>query len=548
MKKNLLQLIILLFVSLQLRGQSPAFEKVFDIFQTKCVSCHGGSNPTGGLNLQGSGASITERRTSVFNNLINVNPTNAAAVAKNYKRVYPGRADRSFLFHKINNGLEPTYALKSGEGDPMPRNNPSAITNTEKEIIRQWILFGATPTVVVPEERIRAFYDTVGRGLAAFETPPPPPAPNEGFQLKVGPFFLASQGRSGSEVEYFQKWELDLANDVEVNRIDHIISNYSHHFIIYNFNTVNDATKVNAGLRLNAFHSNINLVSAVQEKTDLKLPAKTAFKWEKNRVLDLNTHYINYSANHIYKAEAYINVYTQPVGTARQQMYAILIPNENINIPNNNQTITAERAFFAPTGRVYVWSLMGHTHKYGTSYKIFQRLANGQKGDLMYDAACPNGIPGCNSPFYDYQHIPMRYFEPLRPVNLNPGFVHQATWKNNGDKTVTFGATSDDEMMVMIAMYTLDTTGLARSRELLPLEGASVFPNPAHDRWAVSLPPSVTEAKWTLLDALGRVVMRQERLTGQRYEMLRGNLTAGLYIYRIEDVLGRVAIGKLFLE
>ena len=83
-----------------------------------------------------------------------------------------------------------------------------------------------------------------------------------------------------------------MASDLEVNRIDHIIASSSHHFIIYNYNKPSDATNIPAGLRLAANHNNINLVSAVQERLDLKLPAKTAFKWEKNRVLDLNSHYI----------------------------------------------------------------------------------------------------------------------------------------------------------------------------------------------------------------------------------------------------------------
>jgi hypothetical protein len=363
----------------------------------------------------------------------------------------------------------------------------------------------------------------------------------------MGPFFLSPLGKSGDEVEYFQKWELEMANDVEVNRIDHIISGSSHHLIIYNFNSLNDANKVGHGLRLNAYHNNINLVSAVQEKTDLRLPARTGFKWEKNRILDLNSHYINYSANHVYKAEAYINVYTQPVGTARQLMNSILIPNTNINIPNNNQTITAEQPFSLSSGRVYLWTLMGHTHKYGTGYKIFKRLSNGQKGELMYDGACPNGIPGCASPYFDYQHIPMRYFAPFKTMDLNPGLIHQATWKNSGDKTLTFGPTSDDEMMVMIAMYTLDTVGLSSNRDILkPLAGVVVAPNPVYDFIQVQLPPSVAQATFTLYDLVGRVVRRKD-VMGQQIQIETGDLQSGLYLYYIEDALKRVTTGKLML-
>ncbi|MCB0683650.1 MAG: hypothetical protein KDC32_22530, partial [Saprospiraceae bacterium] len=59
------------------------------------------------------------------------------------------------------------------------------------------------------------------------------------------------------------------------------------------------------------------------------------------------------------------------------------------------------------SGEVFLWGLMGHTHKYGKGYKVYRRTG-GQQGELLYDASCPQGIPGCVSPYFDYQHIPMR--------------------------------------------------------------------------------------------------------------------------------------------
>ncbi len=546
MKKIFFICITLWLNSSILRGQNiNAYNKVYAIFQSKCVSCHSNAQKSGGLDLEGFG---TDKPNEVFKNLVNVTPTNATAVAKGYKRVYAGRADRSFIFHKINNGFDTYYpSLSAEEGTPMPQSG-TGLTKTEKEIIRQWILYGATKTATIPENRILAYYDTIGRGLAAFETPPPAPAAGEGFQIRMGPFFLAPQGTAGNEVEYYQKWELNLPQNVEVNRIDHIISQYSHHFIIYNFNSPSNATNIPAGLRLNANHANISLVSAVQERTDLKLPARTAYKWQKDRVLDLNSHYINYSANQVYKAEAFINVYTQPTGTAKQEMFATLIPNTNISIPNNNQTYTAEASFIY-LGKVYVWGLMGHTHKYGTGYKIFKRLPNNTKGELMYDASCPNGIPACASPFFDYQHIPMRYFQPLAPVDLSTGFIHQATWKNSGDKTLTFGPTSDDEMMVMIALYTTDTLGLTSTNDIHHLDGVMIYPNPVQDKIELKLPPSVSRAKITLFDLLGKTVLHKEQdIVGQSAAIMRGDTKAGLYLIRVEDQRGYSTLTKILLE
>ena len=539
----MLHTLTLLLLPFLLRGQSTvAFTKVYAIFQSKCVNCHSNGQKEGGLDLEGSG---TDKSGVVFNNLVNKPPINLAANSKGHKLVYPGRIDKSFLFHKINAGFDTYYpALSANEGLSMPQSG-TVLTKTEKEIIRQWVLYGANKTAKIPEDRIRAYYDTVGRGIAAFETPPAPPT--KGFQIRMGPFFLAPNGTAGNELEYYQKWELSMANDVEVNRLDHLISPSSHHLIIYYFANASSATSIPAGLRTDAYHAGISLVSAVQEKTDLFLPDKTAFKWEKNRILDLNSHYINYSANHVYKADAYINVHTQANGTAKQEMYSILVPNTNISIPNTGQTITQEAPFIY-TGKIYLWGILGHTHKYGTGYKIFKRLPNGVKGELLYDASCPNGIPGCASPYFDYKHIPVCYFQPFKAVDLNPGIIHQATWKNDGPKSLSFGPTSEDEMMVMSALYTLDTLGLTSSNEARTLEEVKVFPNPMSEHLTVILPPSVSKAKIVFYDLLGREIKRKDDIETHTVHIERENLKRGMYIYKIEDQRGYIKTGKIWVE
>jgi Secretion system C-terminal sorting domain len=538
-------LLCILTLPLILRSQTIAFQKVYSIMQNKCASCHSNAQKSGGLDLEGTGI---DKAAAVFANLVNVDPVNTAAKGRGLKRVYPGRVDLSFLFHKTNGDFDKYYgALGATEGSLMPKSG-TALTKVEKEIFRQWILYGATKTATIPEARIVAFYDTIGKGLAAFETAPAGPSGSTGFQIKMGPFFLAPQGEKGDEVEYFQKWECNLPTDMEVNRIDHIIANYSHHFIVYNYTNTATPNSLAAGLRLNAYHNNINLVSAVQERLDLKLPTNTAYKWPKNRILDLNTHYINYSANQVYRAEAYINFYTQPAGTAKQEMFAQLVPNINISVPANNQTTTIESPF-ALFGKAYMWGLMGHTHKYGTGYKVFRRLPNGGKGDILYDASCPNGLPGCASPYFDYQHIPMRFFQPLTLVDLTTGVVHQATWKNTGTQNLAFGPTSDDEMMVLVALYTTDTTGLSvPTQEIRELDGVSVHPNPVKDRLTVTLPVDIKNASITFYDLMGRVIRRRESLDTHITEILRGDMTSGLYLYRIEDARGYFKAGKVYLE
>lgn len=535
----------LLFLAAALSAQSASTTlRVYRIFQEKCVQCHDHASPEAGLDLQEEGASEAARAFKVRNNLYNITPANQAAADKGHKYIYPGRVDKSLLFRKVNQGLEPTLGLDAGENQSMPPYGQPQLTDLEKELIRQWILYAAPLNgTVVEEERLESYYN--GNAQMAFpDGPPPAPAAGEGFQVKMGPFYV----EPGGEVEYFQKYELDLPADVEVNRVDVQIGTYSHHFILYDFNP-GGAGSIPHGLRLNANHSDIGLVAAVQEPTDLKLPQGTAFRWDKQLVLDLNSHYINYSASNVYQAETYINIYTQPAGTAAQEMKTELIANIDIPIPNTGSPVTHTQHLTFNLGEVFVWGLMGHTHKYGAGYKIYRRLPGGQRGELIYDAACPRGVPGCISPFFDYQHIPMRYFLPLEPLIFNSlnGLIHEASWVNDGPQPVGWGPTSEDEMMVMIVMYTEDTTGVVTGirHPEPPADDVQAYPNPAQDEFAFSLPAAAGEMELRLYEAAGKMVRQQYGLRAPAFTVRREGLPAGLYFYHLEGEDGKVRTGKV---
>jgi hypothetical protein len=345
-------------------------------------------------------------------------------------------------------------------------------------------------------------------------------------------------------VEYYQKYELSLPADVEVNRLDLKMSGYSHHLILYNF-TGNGANAIPHGLRLNANHQEINLVAAVQEQSDLRLPEGTAFKWDNNYVLDINSHYINYSLSMPYQCEAYINVYTQTPGTAKQEMFATLLVNPYIPIPNNGNLVTHTRPEFQiGADSIYVWGLMGHTHKYGRGYKVWKRLTNGQKGELIYDASCPFGVPGCPSQYFDYRHIPLRYWEPLLPIKWSQGIIHEASWVNEGPAPVSFGPTSDDEMMVLIAFYTLEPLTVATGEPVDTDTGKGVLvsPNPAAGQTSVTIPGVQQIRLFRLFDIRGRMVSQQTDITGNRIEVALSGLAPGIYLFDADGRRGRLIV------
>lgn len=543
--KKLLTLLLCAF-ALQLSAQAPlpSVQEVYQIFQNKCSTCHSGATAAGGLDLVGTGATELQRAQNVATKLVNVNPANAYATSQGNKRVYPGRADRSFLFRKINRGFEPAAAaLHANEGDAMPQDFPThALTDLEKEIIRQWILFGAKSTGVSFNKSVVETFYNIGGEKSFPDGPPPAPAPGEGFQLKMGPFYLGPDG----EVEYYQKWEMNLPANVEVNGLDFKISPFSHHFLLYNF-TGSGAASIPAGLRLAANHSQINLVAAVQEATDLRLPSKTAFKWDKNIVLDFNSHYINYSLSQPYQCEAYINVYTQSLGTAEQEMFATLLVNPNIPIPNTGNLITHTKAEFQfGADSLYIWGLMGHTHKYGRGYKVWKRLSNGLKGELIYDASCPMAVPGCPTPWYDYQHIPIRYWEPSLPVKWSSGIIHEAQWVNEGPSSVNFGPTSEDEMMVLIAFYTEQPISVSTKEpgDEFGQKQILVSPNPSSGIVTFTLPEGVENVRtFRLFNLMGQEVLFRRELSGPSFEVDLSRLTPGVYFFDADGRRGKLERG-----
>ena len=543
-QQKLLILLAFLFTSGLLSAQAgSSMLEVYQIFQDKCTMCHDNASPEAGLDLEGAGVSTYLKALNVASKLVNVDPNNAYAQASGLKRIYPGRPDKSFLFKKINLGLEPTIAaLHANEGGSMPAYPGPQLTDLEKEIIRQWILYGAKSTGTQFDVSVLEEY-YAGNGDDSFPNgPPPAPDPSEGFQVKMGPFFLAPDG----EVEYYQKYELDMPADVDVDRIDTKISSYSHHFIIYNFDSPAGANGIPHGLRLNSYHNDIGLVAALQEQTDLRLPEGTAFLWPNDFVLDLNSHYINYSLNKTYKCEAYFNVYTKPAGTADQEMFATLIVNGNIPIPNNGNEIThTDHAFQFGADSIYIWGLMGHTHKYGTGYKVWKRLPNGQKGDLIYDGSCPGGIPGCPGPWFDYQHIPLRYWEPeLLPIRWHDGIIHEASWVNDGPTPLNFGPTSDDEMMVLIAFYTLEPITVSTGGPDIEAEVLKVWPVPATETLYIQAPDASGIETLQLFDLAGRQVLQVNQPNSNQMEIPVAGLPRGMYFLKAN---GKYT-GKVILE
>lgn len=447
-----LALCCLLSFNHTIRAQAT-FTEVYNIIQNNsCANagCHSGATPSAGLDFGGTAA-------QVYDNLVNVVPQNPTAAAKGHSLIEPGYPYRSYLLRKINNGLldEHDAPNEPAEGALMPGiGGAPALSNVDVEIVRQWILAGAPETGNVVDIGTLTEYYTEG-GLPPVVRPEPPAA-GEGFQIHLGPIFLDPF----AENEWSVKYEIESDDPIEVNRINTKMTEFSHHFILYKFNGT-AANSVDEGLREvgfanNPFTENNELVSVWQFDDDIQLPPGTAYFWEDNAVLDLNFHVANYSGTGILPADAYINVYTQPQGTALKEMKSELLLYEGFLggfffLPSGESTLSEPINFSEDWN---IWLLNSHTHQYATDFDVFLQDAAGNKGEQIFEGHYDYTTCDCEVGFYDWSHPPVRYFEPFLTVPAGSGLWHEAKYDNTSGGLVTFGLTTNDEMMITIVQYT----------------------------------------------------------------------------------------------
>ncbi len=546
MPTRLLSTIFLSLIAFVGIAQPHTWDQVYNLMQTKCAipGCHDNGTQTGGLDLQGAGASAQQ---NVYNAIVGGTPANSYASSQGYEVVFPGDPYRSSIFRKINAGLDPYVTLNGSEGGNMPQG--SSLTDEEKELIRQWIVFGARDTGYVADTNLIAQYYG-GNGIDGVPNPIAAPAPGQGFQIKVGPFFLPALG----EDEFYTKYPIRNAANMEVMRMDNEMgTSYSHHFLVYRFTS--NQNQYLDGLRHKNAHYHTDFVAAYGQSDSLKLPAGTGWRWGANTILDLNTHYVNYDNSKVLKCETFVNIYTQTYGTAVHEMKSQLIPYVFLIIPNNGQTMTFTHNIFdtaasAVNDDMFIWAMSSHTHQWGKSFEVNTRDINGQIDTKIYDAERLHGVPGGQYIGYDYQHPPTRYwYYPFMPVKKNEGLISVATFNNTGGQTVYWGPTSDDEMMITGIMFIEDTTGLGivsginhvqKGREILHL-----YPNPSTGMVNIALPPGEKPAQIRIVDLMGREVMN-EALRSKQLNLQY--LSAGTFIVTLRSDNGTVRRTKLIIS
>jgi hypothetical protein len=526
-------------------AKAQTFNRVFEILQDHCASCHGGSNPI----VYDLGTTPAQ----TYAALVGVTPLNPSAAAKGHKLVDPGHPYNSFLLKKAGANLDGYFNLDlPSEGNPMPQGGGASLTAYEAEVIRQWIQAGAKQTGnTVDTTLIKDYYQNGGQ---AFQTPPPAPAPGTGFQVRFGPLFLPHNGLAGSEIEYLKKEQLHLPADLEVTSIEADMNSQSHHFLLFKFDDSTSAAAYNHGTRvvnlLNvATDGNKQLQGLWQYDNTLNLPATTAFYFDHDDVFDLNYHLKNYSATETLPADVYLNIITQPRGSGAREMRAQLVNNANLFLLPGNNSVTMNDTWGGDDREI--WTISSHTHKYGTDFDIFIRdSTNGSRGEQIYEGFY-NVDYTFNQGYYDWQHPAIRVFDTLYTVYQSEGLIFDTKYNNTSGNLVTFGLTTNDEMQLSSYLYVNKHEVVAVGSTPIALADPyrfSVYPNPMKDHTTVDFAGVRRSGSWTILDLNGKALANGDFKSRSEVQITQNGLASGIYLLNIALDGGKSLAYKLRVE
>lgn len=537
--KNLYLTTLLILLTATQSLQASNYLEVVSILETNCTfsSCHDANNPVAGLDFTASASSI-------HNQLVNANPENSMAAAEGLKLVDPGYPQRSYLYQKINYGLHADSELAAGMGDGMPTGG-NAMNPEDIELVRQWIYYGAKSnnSTDVESSTLDNYYN--GDGLDPI-APLDPPAADEGFQLHFGQIFLDPS----DEKELIYRYDLENDEPLEITRIEVAMNTESHHFLFFSFE---DGQQNNQDQGIIPILSVLSQDMAISNDTkmiggwaypaDFSLPAGTAFKWPAEATLKFNYHILNYSSTGVLPAEIYVNIYTQPVGTAVMEMNSdFFLDNPfGFNIPPGEQTLDWTLEFNNQGGdSVHVWTLGSHTHALGTDFDIYEWSDQSGIGDQVYEGFY-NLDYTVNQGFYNYAEPAFRTFDDFLSLGPNDGLHMIADYNNTTGGNVGFGLTTEDEMFGIFMQYLVGDISQLPEEEVEDSTGVNIIesdilswnikPNPANNYVQIS---SQTPAAVSIYDAIGKNVMQNVEINSG-LNLNTSEWKAGVYFVQIES-------------
>ncbi|MEL6251920.1 MAG: hypothetical protein AAFR87_07910 [Bacteroidota bacterium] len=402
------------------------------ILEPKCVACH---SPNSRF-AQESDLVLTKEEG--YENLLNRKPFNAAAESEGLwllRNEGLKSLEESFLWEKINApNAEHFYQDHPHYGEMMPLGGPF-LTNGELAYIKEWIVKGApkigwvaNDSLLLDESQVE-LPQTIAKPLD-------PPA--QGIQFHMGPFRV----KPGTERELFYYEPLENDEAIYISGFEISMKVGSHHFLMHRYAEDKPEARVYRDLyrnngryvwsTLRQMKDRIYIFGSQYRFADYFFPRGVALKFPANDGIDFNTHYVNFGEEDL-MGEVWVNLHTLPKEEVIYEAENLFINNMDFKLPPKKITTISYSHIFEDEAQLIL--LFSHAHKRNTEFRIY--LEGGPRdGELIYFSR-------------DWQHPPMTEFNPPIILKGGTGLRGEATYSNMTNKTIKFGTSEDDEMIIM---------------------------------------------------------------------------------------------------
>ncbi|MDW3651445.1 MAG: hypothetical protein R8P61_30480 [Bacteroidia bacterium] len=403
-----------------------------NIFEPKCVACH---SPNSRFAQE---SDLILNKETGYENLLNRKPFNSAAENEGLwllRKEGIKSLEESFLWEKINApNAEHFYQDHPHYGEMMPLGGPF-LTNGELAYIKEWIIQGAPKTGWVADDSLLLDHSQVELPQTAAKPLDPPP---QGIQFHMGPFRI----KPGTERELFYYEPLENEEAIYISGFEISMKIGSHHFLMHRYPGDKPESRVYRDLYRNNGRYVLSTLRQMKDRiyifgsqyrfADYFYPPGVALKFPANDGIDFNTHYVNFGEEDMI-GEAWVNLHTLAKEKVMYEAENLFINNKDFKLPPKKITTISNTHIFED--EVQLILLFSHAHKRNTEFRIY--LEGGPRdGELIYFSR-------------DWQHPPMIDFNPPIILKGGTGLRGEAVYSNMTNKTIKFGTSEDDEMMIM---------------------------------------------------------------------------------------------------
>jgi hypothetical protein len=166
---------------------------------------------------------------------------------------------------------------------------------------------------------------------------------------------------------------------------------------------------------------------------------------------------------------------------------------------------------------------------------VWARNTDGTKGEWLYDGTY-NPTYTFRTGSYDWQHPPLRIFNPMKPVDMSIGLIHEASFYNNTPNTVGFGLRTTDEMYVTYIFYAKMQSPVGILPEKVFNDAhVRIYPNPVQQTAFVRISPDVDlkNAEFRMYDLMGKEVLSEKNIADGNFTINLSRLSKANYFYRL---------------